>query len=75
MSAPPERDECVTTEAAHALGKSVPAFLAWAHRHGLRPVRRERVGTSTYAVWNLDAVYLTHRDREPTRRPSTSPRQ
>jgi len=48
--------EVTTASAAAAVDKTRTAFLQWAHRERLSPVRRVRVGRSTHALWDLDEV-------------------
>lgn len=45
-----------TKSAASAVGKSPRAFRVWARRHGIRPSRVVRVGSSTCLVWDADEV-------------------
>lgn len=54
----------LTDEAAAAVQVAPTSFTSWARRRGVRPVRHERRGRRTVAVWDLDAVY-----EATTRRP------
>ena len=57
-----DRHECLTEDiittpaAAERLGKSVATFLSWAHKRGIRPVERIRIGRSTHLVWSKTEI-------------------
>lgn len=48
--------EVDTGAASVAVGVAASGFTTWARRRGLRPLRHERRGRRTVAVWDLDAV-------------------
>lgn len=51
-----------TGAAAEAVGVAASGFTTWARRRGLRPLRHERRGRRTVALWELQAVLeLTRR--------------
>lgn len=58
--------EVDTATAAHAVGLAASGFRTWARRRGLDPIRHERRGRSTVAVWDLDAVYAATATRAVT---------
>lgn len=47
------RQTLTTTEAAFVLGKDPKSFARWARSLGVEPLRRQRIGRSTVAVWSL----------------------
>lgn len=50
-----------TDKAAAAVGVDPKSFRAWAADRGLKAVRHVRLGRSSFAIWDLDAVYEAER--------------
>lgn len=42
-----------TTEASYVTGIPARSFARWARRHGVYPLRRQRIGRSTVTVWSI----------------------
>jgi hypothetical protein len=42
-----------TSEAAWLLGIPAGSFARWARSHGVTPLRRQRIGSSTVTVWSI----------------------
>lgn len=57
-------------ECADELGISLDAFYKFAQRRALRPTRRERVGRSTYAIYDSDDLRHAVNGAPPTPAPS-----
>ena len=61
-----------TAAAAEAVGVAASGFTTWARRRDLRPVRHERRGRRTVALWDVRAVLeLTRRPRDTPPSPQT----
>lgn len=50
------RTTVTTREGAYMAGVDERSFARWARKHGLEPLRRQRIGRSTVTVWSLDAL-------------------
>lgn len=47
-----------TSEAAWLVGVPAGSFARWARAHGVKPLRRQRIGSSTVTVWSVAALTL-----------------
>lgn len=50
------RQTVTTAEAAFLFGEDARSFARWARKHGINPVRRQRIGRSTVTVWDLQQL-------------------
>lgn len=50
------RATVTTTEAAMILGKDPKSFARWARGLGVVPLRHQRIGRSTVAVWSVEEL-------------------
>jgi hypothetical protein len=50
------RQTLTTKEAAFLLGKDPRSFARWARKIGVEPLRHQRIGRSTIAVWSITAL-------------------
>lgn len=45
-----------TTEACTILGIDTRSFTRWARKHGILPLRQQRIGRSTVTVWDITTL-------------------
>lgn len=50
------RTTVTTSEAASIVGVSPRSFARWARRHGVQPLRHQRIGRSTVTVWSMASL-------------------
>ncbi|MDE9364569.1 hypothetical protein PZ938_03045 [Luteipulveratus sp. YIM 133132] len=67
-----DRPQISTKDAAALVDVNERGFQTWAKRRGIEPVRRIRLGRTTYALWDADEVLAgTSKTPRPWRRQET----